>query len=78
MVTKIERYAIEQVKIRRLAMGMSQAALAAEADLSYGFIGHVESGKGRAKYNMNHLNNFALILKCSVRDFFPEAPFPKE
>lgn len=76
MATDIERYVIEQVKVRRLKLGLSQSALAAEAHLSYGFIGNVESKKHRAKYNINHLNAIANVLKCSIKDFFPEDPFP--
>jgi len=74
MVSKIEQYAINQVKARRLAIGLSQAALAAEANLSYGFIGDVEAGKRKCKYNLNHLNMFAIVLKCSVHDFLPTKP----
>lgn len=74
MATKIEQYAIDQVKSKRLAMGLSQAALAADAGLSYGFIGNVESNKYRAKYNLNHLNALAIALKCSIYDFLPPQP----
>ena len=78
MVTKIEQYTIDEVKRRRLALGLSQAALAAEAGISYGFVGEVESGRRGYKYNLNHLNSFALTFNCSVRDLLPEKPFPKE
>lgn len=76
MATEIERYVIEQVKARRLKLGLSQAALATEAHLSYGFVGNVESKKHRAKYNINHLNALANVLHCSIKDFFPADPFP--
>lgn len=78
MVTKIEQYTIDEVKRRRQEMGLSQAALAAEVGISYGFIGDVESGKREYKYSLNHLNDFALIFKCHVWDLLPKQPFPKE
>lgn len=76
MLTQIEQYAIDEVRRRRKALKFSQAALAAEAGLSYGFIGDVEAGKKGSKYNLNHLNAFAVALGCSIRDFIPETPFP--
>lgn len=78
MVTEIDQYAINEVKRRRLAKKMSQAALAAEVGLSYGFIGDVESGTRGYKYSLKHLNDFALVFDCSVWDLLPEKPFPKE
>jgi len=58
----------------RLAAGKSQADLAADLDVSYGFIGQVENPKFRTKYNINHLNKLALVFKCSPREFLPEKP----
>lgn len=77
-LTQIEQYAIDEVRKRRKALGMSQAALAAEAGVSYGFIGDVEAGKKGKKYNLNNLNAFAVALHCSMKDFIPETPFPIE
>jgi transcriptional regulator with XRE-family HTH domain len=71
----IEAYVINKVKEKREALNLSQSELAAELNVSNGFIGQVESSKYPAKYNLNHLNKLAIIFKCSVKDFIPDTPF---
>ncbi|WP_324757774.1 helix-turn-helix domain-containing protein [Sphingobacterium thalpophilum] len=71
----IELYVIRKVKLMREERGISQARLAYLLDLSIGFIGHVESPKYPAKYNLNHLNKLAKIFECSPKDFLPETYF---
>lgn len=58
----------------RQKAGKSQADLAADLNVSYGFIGQVENPKFRTKYNLNHLNKLAQIFNCSPRDLVPEKP----
>lgn len=72
--TDIEQYVINSVRDMRNKLKISQAELALLIDVSVGFIGHVESHKHRAKYNLNHLNKLALALNCEFKDFFPEKP----
>lgn len=72
--TLIEQYVIDAVRKRRIEMNISQKELAYHLDMSIGFIGNVENPKLRAKYNINHLNELAKILNCSVKDFFPDNP----
>ena len=72
--TKIDHYAIERVKAKRLELGMSQADLAYALDMSVGFIGKVESPNYPSHYNLKHLNDIAKILKCSPQDFLPKKP----
>lgn len=72
--SKIEQYIIDKVREKRQKIGMSQAELARQLDVSEGFIGNVESPNYRAKYNINHLNAIAKILECSPRDFWPKEP----
>jgi transcriptional regulator with XRE-family HTH domain len=72
--TPIEAYVISRVKEMREAQNLSQSELAVRLDVSNGFIGQVESSKSPTKYNLNHLNELATILKCSVKDFMPEQP----
>lgn len=74
MKTKIEQYVIEQVKKRRMEQKISQVALADYINVSKGFIGNVEVPTNDYKYNINHLNEIAKVLHCSIRDFFPEEP----
>ena len=72
--SEIDIYVINKVRELRTNAGISQADLALALDLSVGFIGHIESPKYRAKYNLSHLNKLAQVLNCSIKDFFPELP----
>jgi transcriptional regulator with XRE-family HTH domain len=72
--TKIEKYIIARVKEKREELGYTQIALSQKLNMSDSFVGHVETPKRRAKYNINHLNALAKILKCSPQDFLPEKP----
>ncbi|WP_036603390.1 helix-turn-helix domain-containing protein [Olivibacter sitiensis] len=71
----IELYVINKVREMRTARNVSQAELALKLGLSVGFIGHIESPKHRAKYNLNHINELAKVFGCSVKDFLPDIPF---
>ncbi len=73
-LTKIDRYIISTVKDMRIKHGLSQIALSEKLNMSDSFVGHVETPKRRAKYNINHLNALAKIFKCSPKDFMPEKP----
>lgn len=73
--TDIELFVIKKVKEMREHVNMSQSELATKLDVSNGFIGQVESSKFPSKYNLNHLNQLAVIFKCSVKDFLPDKPF---
>jgi len=70
----LEMFVIQKVREKREAAGMSQAALAFRMEVSPGFIGRVESPRQPHKYNISHVNQLAIIFKCSPRDFFPEYP----
>ncbi len=72
LLTRIEQYVVDVVKKKRLEKGYSQKELAYQIDKSIGFIGDIESRKGRAKYNLNHINELSKIFECSPRDFLPD------
>ncbi|MCC4230412.1 helix-turn-helix domain-containing protein [Zunongwangia profunda] len=72
MASNIEAYIINKVKEKRQEKGFSQIALSQKLGLSDSFISHVESKTRRAKYNLNHLNQIAIILNCSPKDFWPD------
>ncbi|MDH7462601.1 helix-turn-helix transcriptional regulator [Chitinophagaceae bacterium 26-R-25] len=72
--TRIEKYIIQKVKEKRIEFGYSQILLSQKLNMSDSFVGHVETPKRRAKYNVNHLNALARVFKCSPRDFIPEKP----
>lgn len=71
----IEAYVISKVKEMREQHNLSQSELAVRLDVSNGFIGQAESSRSPTKYNLNHLNQLAIIFDCSVKDFIPEKPF---
>jgi len=70
----IEAYVINRVKEMRVKANLSQSELAVELNVSNGFIGQAESSKSPSKYNLNHLNQLAVIFKCSIKDFMPDEP----
>jgi len=73
--SKLDLYVSEQVKRKRLAVGMSQAILAVKLNVSDAFIGQAEQPNHKTKYNLSHLNKIAQIFKCKIQDFLPEEPF---
>jgi len=73
--TDIELFVIRKVKEKREQEKLSQSELAVKLDVSNGFIGQAESPNYPTKYNLNHLNQLAIIFKCSLKDFMPETPF---
>ncbi len=73
-ITPIEQYVIDKVREKRLKAGLTQAVLSVSMDLSPKFVGNVESVRADDKYNINHLNKLAIILECSIKDFFPDEP----
>ena len=70
--TEIEGFVIDRVRELRISKGISQAELADCINISRGFIGNVENPRLNYKYNLNHLNAIAKVLKCSIKDFFPD------
>ena len=75
--SQIEAYVIHRVKEKREQSKLSQSELATALEVSNGFIGQAESPNYPTKYNLNHLNKLAIILKCSIKDFLPDKPFDK-
>jgi len=73
-VTAIDQYVIDRIREMRKEKGYSQRELADLLDLSYGFIGDVESIKEVAKYNLTHINAIAKLFNCSPKDFLPDEP----
>ena len=76
--TAIELHVVKKAKELRKAQGMSQADLAFKLDVSYGFIGHVESKTHSAKYNLNHIDKLSFIFGCSPQEFLPKKSLTKK
>lgn len=72
--TKIEKFIIAKVKEKREEFCYTQIILSQKLNMSDSFVGHVETPKRRAKYNINHINALAKLFKCSPKDFMPEKP----
>jgi transcriptional regulator with XRE-family HTH domain len=72
--SKIDWFIINKVREMRLEKGITQDDIAMQLDLSVGFIGHIESPKFSAKYNLIHLNELAKLFGCSPKDFLPDKP----
>ena len=68
----LELFVINKVREKRTEANLSQKFIANELNVAIGFIGHVESPKYRAKYNLNHLNKLAKIFNCAIKDFLPD------
>jgi len=71
-LTRIEKHIIARVKEMRIEHGFTQITLSQKLNMSDSFVGHVETPKRRAKYNINHLNALAKLFKCSPKEFMPE------
>lgn len=75
MKSEIELYTARKVKERRLKLKISQRYLADCLNINQRYISKIENPKYPEAYNVDHLNDIAVILECSTRDFFPEKPF---
>lgn len=71
-IPNIDQFVSDCVRKQRKANNISQAQLAHLLEVSEGFIANIENVNHRAKYNLNHLNQLAVIFKCSPAVFFPE------
>lgn len=75
MKSKIELFVIDRVRKLRYEEKMSQAKLADLLGVTKAFVGNVENENREEKYNLNHINELAVIFNCSVKSFFPDEPF---
>ena len=75
MKSKIEFYTIEKVKeFRAKADNMSIRCFADCLNVSHTFILEIEKASTDTAYNLDHLNEIAKILKCSLWDLIPKDP----
>ena len=75
--TVIEEAIINRVRQRREEVVINPSKLAVKAGLPRDFVRKAEDFTKGYKYNVNHLNEFAKILKCRIANFFPD-PYLEE
>lgn len=69
--TTIELYIIEAVRKRREELEINPTRLALEIGIVRDFVRKTEDYTRGYKYNSNHLNELAKVLKCRISDFYP-------
>ena len=68
----IEQHVIDFVCNLRAKHNLTQENIATIIGVSRSFIKSIESGKSRAKYNLNHIDKLADHFGLSPKDFLPE------
>lgn len=72
--TAIDQLIIDKVKEIREKQDISQEKLSIGAGYYKTLVANAERPERPEKYNIYHLNGFARVLKCSIKDFFPDKP----
>ncbi|MBW8683546.1 hypothetical protein [Chitinophaga rhizophila] len=72
--TPIDQFIIDKVKEIREKQDVSQEKLSVGAGYYKTLVANAERLERPEKYNIYHLNSFAKILKCSIKEFFPDEP----
>lgn len=72
MRTNIDIYVIDKVREMRNKRELSQKDLSYATNHTKSFVSNRENGS--EKYNIAHLNEIAIVLKCSPKDFLPDQP----
>lgn len=78
MKSPIGMYVAQKVREIRDAKGMSRQALADCLNIAETNLRRAEDPRLTVKYNLDHLNAIAIVLKCSIADFFPKEPIVKD
>jgi transcriptional regulator with XRE-family HTH domain len=68
----IEQHVIDFISSLRAKNNLRQEDIATIIEVSRSFIKNIESGKSRAKYNLNHIDKLADHFGLSPKDFLPE------
>jgi transcriptional regulator with XRE-family HTH domain len=72
-IAPIEQYIIDFVRELRLKHGLTQEDIGNILEISRSFVGDIERGTSRAKYNLIHINALADYFGMSPREFLPDA-----
>ena len=71
-ITPFTQYIIDQVRIRRLEIELSQRDLSLEISNSESLVGNVENENDSHKYTGSQMELIAATVKCTVDDLFPD------
>jgi transcriptional regulator with XRE-family HTH domain len=71
-LSAIEQHVVDFVIELRVKHNLKQEDIATIIGAKRTFITNVESGKNRAKYNLNHIDKIADHFGLSPKDFLPE------
>ena len=74
MSTAIDQFVIDKVRKMRSEHNMTQREFADAINLSSGYVGDIEAGRGSVKYSLYHINEIAKVFKCSMWDLIPKYP----
>lgn len=74
MNTAIDQFVIDKVRKMRKEHNMTQREFADAINLSSGYVGDIEAGRGSVKYSLSHINEIAKVFKCSIWELLPEYP----
>lgn len=77
MKSEIGIYVAQKVQEKREEAGISRRELADCLNLNESNLRQAENPNLSFKYNLDHLNAIAIILKCSICDFLPPHPIVK-
>ncbi len=72
MISNFLKQVTEIVLRKRKELGITQEMIARHLNMSTGFISNVESYKKH--YNLNHINQLAILFQCSPKDLIPDQP----
>lgn len=70
-ITSLSLHIINQVRLRRLILGISSRALSELLDHSPGYVGMVESTANKGQYPPHEWPNLAERLNCEVHNLLP-------
>lgn len=71
-ISAIEQHVIDYVSNLRGKHKLRQEDIAIIIGSSRSFVKNIESGKSRAKFNLNHIDKLADHFGLSPKDFLPE------
>jgi len=70
-ITALSLFILNQVRLRRLVLGMSSRSLSEMLEHSSGYVGMIESTGSQSQYPPHEWPKLAAVLNCTVHDLLP-------